>query len=343
MKELPKVSIVTCTYNGERILDEYLSHIFLQDYPLDKIEIILADGGSSDKTLEIISKYEKKYPGVIHQFHNPKQFSIGKGFGMDIATRKARYEIIVQLDQDNILIQNDWLTNMVRILVENEDISGVQSRLHTPKGASTVDKYINEIGIEDPFAIHYSLNAQITLNPENFYYNGEKGFFIYSVKESPFYYAGDNGFAIRKKDFLESGGYTQDIDNFWRMAKSKKKYKMAIPLDIKLHHKTSTSLNMILAKRIYYLGHYLLKNYEDRDFYWFDLKKNNFKQNFRFVQAVMYNLLLVPGLIQGVNKAVREKKSFWLIHPFMLSVITWGYIYGKFYARIFGKQRESSI
>ncbi|MBS3085480.1 glycosyltransferase [Candidatus Pacearchaeota archaeon] len=343
MKELPKISIVTCTYNGERVIGEYFNGIFAQDYPKNKIELILNDGGSTDKTLEIIKKYQQKYPKIVKIYHNPEQYSIGRGFGMDMATRKAKGEIIVQLDQDNILVQKDWLKNMIQILIKNKDITGVQSRLFIPEKASLTDKYVNAIGIEDPFAIPYSLNAQIALNPKKFDYNKNGKFFIYEINKEKFYYAGDNGFAIRKKDFLETGGYTQDIDNFWRMANSNKKYKIAVPKDIRLYHKTTTELKHLLNKRIYYIGHYLLKNYERRDFYWFDFKKNTFKQNLRFIKSVLFNLAFIPGLIQGLSKAVKEKKSYWLIHSFVLFLITIGYIYAFFYANIFKKQREAGI
>ena len=89
-KDTPKISIVTCTYNGERIIKDYLEGIFLQDYPIKDMEIILADGGSTDRTKEIISSYQTNHPKLIKLIHNPKKVSIGKGNGMDMATRLAK-------------------------------------------------------------------------------------------------------------------------------------------------------------------------------------------------------------------------------------------------------------
>ena len=338
----PSVSIVTCTYNGERIIEKYLKHIFMQDYPLDKMEVILSDGGSKDKTIKVLTDYKKRYPKVVTLFPNKKQYSIGKGYGMDNATRQAKGEIIVQLDQDNILIQKDWLKNMVKILVENPDITAVQSKLFIPDKGDIVDKYVNAVGIEDPFAIHYSLNAQVVLNPHKFKFNKKGKFYYYDVNKENFYYAGDNGFAIRRKDFLESGGYTQDIDNFWRMANANKKYRIAIPSKIMLHHQSTTNLKHLIGKRVYYIGHYLLKNYDDREFYWLNKEKNSFSQNFRFIKGVIYNLLFLPGLIQGIEMSFREKKSYWLIHGFVLWWITVNYLRAYIYAQM-GKQIEADI
>ncbi|MFA5020176.1 MAG: glycosyltransferase [Candidatus Pacearchaeota archaeon] len=343
MEKLPKISIVTCTYNGDRVIGKYFEHIFAQDYPKDKIELILADGGSKDKTLEIIEKYRKKYPKIVRFMVNPKQFSIGRGYGMDLATQKAKGEVIVQLDQDNILVQKDWLTNMVKILIENPEIDGVQSRLFIPEKASITDKYVNAIGIEDPYAIAYSLNAQIALNPKQFPYNKKGKFYIYTVNTKKFYYAGDNGFVIRKSSFRESGGYSQDIDNFMRMAKSNRKYKIAVPKNIRLYHQTTTSLGHMIGKRVYYVGHYLLKNFGERDFYWFHPSKNSFGQNMRFILAVGYNLAFFPALFKGISMAIKERKSYWLVHPIAVFAITASYIYALAYAKLFGKQREADI
>lgn len=343
MKNLPKISIVTCTFNGERVLSEYFKKIFEQTYPKEKIEIIIADGGSTDKSLEIINRYRKKYPKIIKFHHNKMQYSIGKGYGMDNATKKAKGEIIVQLDQDNILVQKDWLEKMVLILIKNKEISAVQSRLYVYSNASPTDKYVNAIGIEDPFAIHYSLSAQVSLNPKRFAYNQEGDFYIYEVNKRMFLYAGDNGFVIRRKDFFDAGGYTQDIDNFYRMASSKRKYRIAIPKKIKLYHNSTTGFKHLIEKRAYYVRHYLLKNIKDRDFYWFSLKRNTFFQNLRFILSVSYNLFFIPGLIKGLIMAFKEKESYWLLHPFLLSSVTLAYIYSFFYSRIFKRQKEASI
>ena len=56
-EDLPSISIVIPTYNSERTLSLCLGSIAEQDYPREKIEIIIADGGSKDRTLEIAEKF----------------------------------------------------------------------------------------------------------------------------------------------------------------------------------------------------------------------------------------------------------------------------------------------
>ena len=50
-----------------------------------------------------------------------------------------------------------------------------------PVKSGANDKYIGAIGIEDPFAVPYSLNAQIVFNPKKFNYNKKGGFYSYIV------------------------------------------------------------------------------------------------------------------------------------------------------------------
>ncbi len=341
MKKHPRVSIVTCTYNGERVIDQYFMYLFSQDYPKEKLEVIIADGGSTDKTLEIIEKYRRKYPKILKKFHNKAKVSIGKGAGMDTFTRKAKGDYIVQLDQDNLLIQKSWLSNIINILESDKEISAVQSRMAIPKKGQIIDKYIGAIGIEDPFTIPYSLNSEIVFNPKKFSYNKRGNYFVYKINPKDFFYAGDNGFVIRRSDFLKSGGYIQDIDNFYRMGKLG--MKVAVPKDIKLHHKTTTTLKSMIEKRAFYIRNYLVKNYEKREFYWFDLKKSDFRTNLKFIRIVIFNLLFIPGLIQATGKYIKEKELYWFIHPVALFAITVAYIYTFLYSKIFKKVGEANI
>ena len=57
MNELPSISIVIPVYNSEKVLRGCLQSVREQDYPKDKMEIIIADAGSTDKTLEIVNDF----------------------------------------------------------------------------------------------------------------------------------------------------------------------------------------------------------------------------------------------------------------------------------------------
>ena len=61
--DIKKVSVVMCTYNGERFLREQLNSILAQDYPL--YEIIVQDDRSTDDTWDILKSYCAAHPNLF--------------------------------------------------------------------------------------------------------------------------------------------------------------------------------------------------------------------------------------------------------------------------------------
>ena len=102
------VSIVMCTYNGERYLKEQLMSLLNQTY--SPIEIIIQDDLSTDNTLEIIHDYQERYPGIIHLFQNSRRLGYNQNFLS--AYQKANGYYIASADQDDI-----WETNKIEILI----------------------------------------------------------------------------------------------------------------------------------------------------------------------------------------------------------------------------------
>jgi glycosyltransferase involved in cell wall biosynthesis len=56
--ETPLITVITVVFNAEASLEETLQSVFTQNYPY--LEYIVIDGGSTDKTLEIIEQYDSK-------------------------------------------------------------------------------------------------------------------------------------------------------------------------------------------------------------------------------------------------------------------------------------------
>lgn len=61
---LPGVTVIIPARNEEVVIGKCLEHLLLADYPKDKMEIIVAANGCTDKTVRIAKKYERKSPKV---------------------------------------------------------------------------------------------------------------------------------------------------------------------------------------------------------------------------------------------------------------------------------------
>lgn len=82
----PLVSIVTPCYNAENYIDKYLDSILKQSYP--RLELILIDDGSTDKTAQTIATYRHKLEDrcakftYIHQDHINQAEALNKGLAI---------------------------------------------------------------------------------------------------------------------------------------------------------------------------------------------------------------------------------------------------------------------
>jgi len=95
MKSLkPLISVIVTTRNEERHLDNCLASIRSQTYPKEKIEIIVVDNNSTDRTKEIAAKYTKK----VYNF-GPER-SAQRNFGI---MEKSQGKYVMYLDADMIL------------------------------------------------------------------------------------------------------------------------------------------------------------------------------------------------------------------------------------------------
>ncbi|HUJ10913.1 MAG TPA: glycosyltransferase family 2 protein [Verrucomicrobiae bacterium] len=94
MNAYPFVSILVPVFNEERYIAQSLAAVLDQDYPRDRIEIIVADGRSTDRTWKIVQSVQERH-GNVHLIDNPERIV---STGLNRALAAARGEIIVRLD-----------------------------------------------------------------------------------------------------------------------------------------------------------------------------------------------------------------------------------------------------
>jgi|GEM_PF-2521628 glycosyltransferase involved in cell wall biosynthesis len=131
---LPKVSIVIPTYNSEGYIAACLDSIYGQDYPKDKIEVLVVDGGSTDKTRIIAGKYAVKI------IDNPKRLAEpAKTLGYKHSTG----DLFFYLDSDAELASKTWLSDLIKPLLENKNLVGSFTRYVPKKTQSAFNRYLS--------------------------------------------------------------------------------------------------------------------------------------------------------------------------------------------------------
>ena len=110
---MPRVSIITPSYNQEKYIQRTIESVLDQDYP--NIEYIIIDGKSSDNSVGYIEQYSEKIAYWVSEEDLCQSHAINKGFN------KATGEIICWLNSDDMYLDSDVIGNVVNWFVDHPD------------------------------------------------------------------------------------------------------------------------------------------------------------------------------------------------------------------------------
>ncbi len=112
-KILPKISVVTVTYNCEAVLEATLKSVIAQDYP--NMEYLIIDGQSKDKTLSIVEQYREHINIVVSEKDKNNYDAMNKGM------RYATGDYIWFLHAGDIALAPDVLSRAFGGGVHNDE------------------------------------------------------------------------------------------------------------------------------------------------------------------------------------------------------------------------------
>jgi len=103
------ISIITVTHNSERFLPDYFDSIIRTDlFQSGKVEVLIYDAKSKDKTAEIITGYQKKYDAIKTTLGN----NVGFAEGNNLLARQAQGYFLFILNPDT-KIENITLESLI--------------------------------------------------------------------------------------------------------------------------------------------------------------------------------------------------------------------------------------
>ncbi len=105
----PPVSVIICARNEAKNLKKNLIYFLEQDYP--NFELIIVNDGSTDKTLEIILDFQKKYP-ILRLLSTKGVTPPGKKAALNLGIQQARFDRLFLSDADCRPISPQWLRLM---------------------------------------------------------------------------------------------------------------------------------------------------------------------------------------------------------------------------------------
>jgi len=129
---LPGVTVIVPVRNAQKTIDKCINALHKQDYPQDKLQIIIADNGSTDKTQEII----RSFP--VEMIIEPKTGSYNaRNHALPLATG----DIIAFTDSDCVADPN-WLKSLIGGFTDPQ-IAGCGGKIEDFSGTGWIQRYSN--------------------------------------------------------------------------------------------------------------------------------------------------------------------------------------------------------
>jgi glycosyltransferase involved in cell wall biosynthesis len=124
-QNLPKIAIIVVSLNEEKYISQCINSLINQNYK-GEVEIIIADGGSTDKTIDIIQEFKGKHQNII-LLNNENKY---QAFGRNLAIERTDANLIAYLDAHSYADEN-WLENLyesfVKLKEQDEKLAAVGS------------------------------------------------------------------------------------------------------------------------------------------------------------------------------------------------------------------------
>jgi len=293
--DLPSMSFVIPTYNADKYLQLCLESIFSQEYPKNKIEVLIVDGGSKDDTMEI----SRKFP--VRILKNPKRLAER---GLAIGVRESKGDFIVVFAADNVLPTGAWLRKMIKPFQENKDLAGTFPFPEVDPCDSGMNRYYCLIKT-DPltyFVFDSFGNRLKTYNP----ILSQDGYdvFVFPKENCPLI-ALAQGFVF-KREVAPKSISLDDVAPFCEMVS--KGYKLALVREVGIYHYHLENFRSFVRKYVFRATTRLNRSAERPGLM-------SRRRKIRMLLWLLYSVFWVWPCVDSIRGYKEEPDKAWFYHP----------------------------
>jgi cellulose synthase/poly-beta-1,6-N-acetylglucosamine synthase-like glycosyltransferase len=284
---LPFVSVIVPTYNEEKNIARCLSSVINQDYPKDKLEVIVVDSVSKDNTVKIANDH-----GARVIFENKQ--TIGNAF--KIGTEDAKGELIALVGADSELPQRDFLRKMVSAF-SDPSVCGTFTCFRVSKTYSSISRCYHLMRGDPLINFAYpSIGSDASvLTMKNYYPTAAT--------------------ILRKELVLKVGNFKEhlprmeDIDLTYRLLQNG--YRLIFVPNTYIYHHFVDSLSSYTKKT--YKRILIFINYHD--FCAFTYAPKNLNGKISFLKNILVHMSIL-GLLIPVAKGIKKDRDIsWFYYP----------------------------
>lgn len=107
----PSVSMIIATFNEEMVIAKKLHNTVKLEYPKDKLEVLVVDSGSTDRTREIVDDFAKRVMSKANIRLLTQKERLGKAAALNYALKHCDGEIVILSDAD-VLLDKDAISKI---------------------------------------------------------------------------------------------------------------------------------------------------------------------------------------------------------------------------------------
>ena len=302
-------SFILPTLNEEHNLGRCLGSIRKQTFDHRRIEVVIADAGSTDATLDTARSWQESSGIQTVILTNERRVA---EYGKAIAIAASSGAYLVLLDADNEIVQNDWLETALAAFDVFPEVYAFESHYLKAPDAHPVSNFLTAcLHISDPLAWAIAARPPLlaTIRREQVLY--EK----YGLL--PGYPCGANGFIYRRQSISHLLGQDtfEEADLNDRLAQNvDMAYAMAVGYGVRHHY--ITSLCQFLRKCMKIAVKHLTRAREHST--WVEARRR------RLYVASLLHVTIIYPLLYSVCRAVVDREPLWLYHAplaFITSVV----------------------
>jgi glycosyltransferase involved in cell wall biosynthesis len=315
---MQSISVIIPSFNEADLLSNCLMSLRSQDYDQKKIQVVVADGGSNDRTKDVVKKYNAQ---LITENSNSPEAAKATALGY------AKNELILMLDCDNLLPGKNWLKTMASVFEKETEIVGCYTLRYTyRKTDNPLNRYFALFGVNDPVAYFLDKADRQSYLSNSWSLGGaavDKGnYFLVKFSPDTTPTLGANGFLIRRSLLVK--------------ANISKKFFYHIDVNLDLIHKgldtyavtkndvvhsSGESLSKYLSKRKRYMQDLFLRDADRRRYKLFDPAKDKF----RIAVFSFLSLTLLAPFLLALRGYIKIRDRAWFLHPLVCFLLFWIY------------------
>lgn len=323
MKDLPSISIVTPTWNSPLpLFERVLKALQEQEYPKNLLEHIVMDAGSTNGTAELAKKYGCN---VTVRSDLKVQEQIRESLGI----KKAKNDLILMLQSDNIPTSKNWLKEMVQPFIDNKKVFCAFSAYNGyEKNMSATTRYGAFFGAADPVLYYLGKSDKIPILKKK-YDKGKiisetLGYWIVEFNKDTLPTLGDNGQMFLKtaidkvnkdpKNYVHPDAFAQMLELG---------YNTCGVLKNSVIHVITPSIFTYARRRVQVKQTFYDSRRGKRKYLVFSWRSG--KDILNLIKFTILSLTFIFPLYESIKGYIKIRDKAWFLHPIICFLIIASY------------------